>query len=66
MHALLKSESTKIYLKTVKWPAEYIMMYLKYFLKGHRLDFYGPFDPKFNPHLCLDTTYPPAKFHADC
>ena len=41
-------------------------MYLKYFLKGHRLDFYGPFDPKFNPHLCLDTTYPPAKFHADC
>ena len=45
---------------------EYIMMYLKYFLKGYRLDFYGPFDPKINPHLCLDTTYPPAKFHADC
>ena len=42
------------------------MMYLKYFLKGHRLDFYGPSDQKINPHLCLDTTYPPAKFDADC
>ena len=44
------------------------MMYLKYFLKGHRLDFYGlvHLTQKFNPHLCLDMTYPPAMFQADC
>ena len=38
------------------------MIYLKYFLKGHRLNFYGPFDPNINPHLCHDMTYPPTKF----
>ena len=42
------------------------MIYLKYFLKGHCLDFYGPFDPNINPHLCLDMTYPPTKFDVDC
>ena len=44
---------------------EYIMIYLKYFLKGHRLNFYGPFDPNINPHLCHDMTYPPTKFDVD-
>ena len=24
-----------------------------------------PTDPKSNPQLCLDMTYPPVKFHAD-
>ena len=38
------------------------MIYLKSFLKGHRLNFYGPFDPNINPHLCHDMTYPPTKF----
>ena len=38
------------------------MIYLKYFLKGHSLNFYGPFDPNINPHLCHDMTYPPTKF----
>ena len=42
------------------------MIYLKYFLKGHCLDFYGPFDPNIIPHLCLDMTYPPTKFDVDC
>ena len=44
---------------------EYIMIYLKYFLKGHRLNFYSPFDPNMNPHLCHDMTYPPAKFDVE-
>ena len=44
---------------------EYIMIYLKYFLKGHRFNFYGPFDPNINPHLC-HMTYPPTKFDVDC
>ena len=26
----------------------------------------SPIDPKINPHLCLDMTYPPAKFDVDC
>ena len=28
--------------------------------------FYSPTDPKINPQLCLDMTYPPVKFHVDC
>ena len=44
---------------------EYIMIYLKYFLKGHHLNFYGPFDPNINPHLGHDMTYPPAKFDVE-
>ena len=27
--------------------------------------FYSPVDSKINPHLCLDMTYPPAKFDVD-
>ena len=27
--------------------------------------FYSSIDPKINPHLCLDMTYPPAKFDVD-
>ena len=26
---------------------------------------YSPPDPKINPHLCLDMTYPPAQFDVD-
>ena len=26
---------------------------------------YTPIDPNINPHLCLDMTYPPAKFDVD-
>ena len=44
---------------------EYIMIYLKYFLKGHHLNFYCPFDPNINSHLC-HMTYPPTKFDVDC
>ena len=42
------------------------MIYLKYFLKSHRLEFYGLIDQKINPHLRLDMTYPPAKFDVHC
>ena len=52
-------------LKHCKMAPEYIMIYLKYFLNGHRLEFYDPIDPKVNPHLCLDMTYPPAKFDVE-
>ena len=27
--------------------------------------FYAPIDPKINPHLCLDMTFPPANFDVD-
>ena len=29
------------------------------------MDFYSPINPKINPHVCLDMTYPPAWFDAD-
>ena len=41
------------------------MIYLKYVLKGHHLEFYSPIDLKINSHLCRDMTYPPAKFDVD-
>ena len=28
--------------------------------------FDSPIDPKVDPHLCLDMTYPPTKFDVDC
>ena len=27
--------------------------------------FYSSIDPKINPQVCLDMTYPPAKFDVD-
>ena len=27
--------------------------------------YYSPINPKINPYLCLDMTYPPAKFNVD-
>ena len=42
-----------------------IMIYLKLQVLASWLGFYIPIDPKINPHLHLDTTYPQAKFDVD-
>ena len=44
---------------------ECIMIYLLKNLNSLHSEFYGPIDPKINPHVCLDMTYPPAKFDVD-
>ena len=38
---------------------------LKLFVLASWQGFYSLIDPKINPHLCLDMTYPPAKFDVD-
>ena len=38
------------------------MIYFKTVLVSWQ-GFYSPTDPKINPQLCLDMTYPPVKFH---
>ena len=60
-----------IYLKTLNiltlkfLASECRMRCLIFFLNGHRLEFYSLIDLKINPRLCLDMTYPPAKFDVD-
>ena len=39
------------------------MIYL--FKNSCHLEFFSPVDPKISPHMCLDITYPPAKFDGD-
>ena len=41
------------------------MIYLWKILNIHWLEFYTPIDPKIDPHMCLDMTYPPTKFDVD-
>ena len=50
------------------WCDECIMIYfktLKLLVLASWQGFYTPTDPKINPQLCLDMTYPPVKFHVD-
>ena len=44
---------------------ECIMIYFKLLVLASWQGFYGPIDPKINPHLRLDMTYPPANFDVD-
>ena len=41
------------------------MRYLLKVLNSRRLECYSLTDPKTNPHVCLDMTYPSAKFDVD-
>ena len=44
------------------WCDECIVTYFKTFSFSKLERFYSPTDPKINPQLCLDMTYPPVKF----
>ena len=42
-----------------------LMFDLKLLVLASWQRFYSPIDPKINPYMCLDMTYPPAKFDVD-
>ena len=41
------------------------MIYFKTSSFNKSQGFYSPTDPKINPQLCLDMTYPPVQFLVD-